>query len=113
MKKYILILVLTPILICNLCYAKEESIYSQSLSRMEREWLKQEYILEDDEERIIRLEERVFGTIQDSDLKTRYKKLRRAFDVKKEMQQKRKWYNEVMSGVPTSIPMNVEGLMGE
>lgn len=93
------------------CFSSESgSAYSVALSRMEREWLNKEYPQESDEVRISRLEEKVFGTIHDIDTKTRYSHLRQAFDTKKMMQGKRS--SNYLYGNPTSIPMNVDGLLG-
>ena len=111
-NKIFVSIIISFFLTSQLVYAND-SRYSQSLSRMEREWLHKEFNTDSDEERITRLEEKVFGTIHDVNIQTRYKQLRRAFDVQKEIQQKHRWYNEVMSGIPTSVPMNIDGLVGE
>ena len=109
--KQFLILFFIYLMTCNSCFCMFESKYSQSLSRMEREWLNKDFEGEDEEIRLNRLEEYVFGTIHDVDFKTRYKNLQKAFDTRKRAQYKnpQNIFNR-FSGVPTSIPMNIEGL---
>lgn len=77
---------------------------------MEKEWLNKEFPNEDDDVRISRLEETVFGAIQDIDINSRYTKLRKAFDAKKVMQVKH--HSNYLYSSPTSIPMNVNDLLG-
>lgn len=96
-------------LFCTLpSFSYENSRYSYSLSRMEREWLKKEFEGETDEKRITRLEEKVFGTIHDIDIKTRYNQLRRAFDAEKTIRKKHKLHS--LSGFPTSTPISFDNL---
>ena len=85
-----------------------ESNYSAGLSRLERAWLHKEYKNDDDEIRISRLEEKVFGTIHELDLKSRYIQLREAFDAQQRM--KAKSDKSFFGGVPTSIPISVYDL---
>lgn len=90
------------------------SKYSNALSRMEREWFHKEFSYYPDEERISNLEEKVFGTIHDGDINFRYKQLRKAFDAKKSIQAKHNRFGRnLFSGVPTSIPVNVDDLFGD
>ena len=92
---------------CTLpAFSYGENRYSYSLSRMEREWLKTEFNEEDDEKRISRLEEKIFGTIHDIDIKTRYARLRRAFDAEKTIRKKNKYHS--LSGFPTSTPISFD-----
>ena len=109
--KHILIILFICSTTCNLCFCMPETKYSQSLTRMEKEWLNKDFSGENEEIRLNRLEEYVFGTIHDVDFKTRYKNLQKAFDARKHAQYKnsQKRYHR-FSGVPTSIPMNIEGL---
>ena len=88
-----------------------ESKYSLALSRMEREWLNKDYQSDDDEVRISRLEEKVFGTVFENDFHTRYTNLRKAFDAKKQMQNRRSWFEENIVGLPTSVPIRAENLL--
>lgn len=97
------------ILVCSCCANTKESIYSPAISRMEREWLHKEFPQENDDKRISRLEEIVFGTIHDIDLNTRYIQLKKAFDTKKNLQVKHS--PNFLYGTPTSIPMNVDQLL--
>ncbi|MCM1264563.1 MAG: hypothetical protein NC200_00035 [Candidatus Gastranaerophilales bacterium] len=93
-------------------FSQEESKYNNVLSRMEREWLNKEYTNQNDEERISRLEEKIFGTIHDGNLKNRCNQLRKAFDARKNIQAKHRNYTHGMfSGLPTSTPMNIDGLV--
>ena len=75
-NKIFVFIIISFFLTSQLVYAND-SRYSQSLSRMEREWLHKEFNTDSDEERITRLEEKVFGTIHDVNIQTRYKQLRR------------------------------------
>lgn len=109
LKKIFTVVILLNIY-SNIIYAQNESPYSTSLSRMEREWLHKEYNEESDEQRINRLEENIFGTIHEIDKNQRYDQLRQAFDAKKHMQAKYK--HNYLYGNPTSIPMNVNDLLG-
>lgn len=94
---------------CGFCYSSE-SKYSNGISRLEREWLHREFPNEDDEVRISRLEAKVFGTIHEKDLKSRYIQLREAFDAKKQMQTSHN-NNDIYRGIPTSIPISVQDLI--
>ena len=76
---------------------------------MEREWLYKEYPHDSDVTRISRLEEKVFGSIHDIDMKTRYKHLQQAFDNKKNKSYRRP---NNLYDYPTSLPMNVDDLLG-
>ena len=78
---------------------------------MEREWIHKEFEGEDDEVRISRLEEKVFGTIHDIDTPTRYRQLQKAFDVRKNLQARNRRYSR--SGFPTSVPVNIDVLSGD
>ena len=60
------------------------------------------------EKRITRLEEKVFGTIHDIDIKTRYNQLRKAFDAEKTLRRKHKLNS--LSGFPTSTPVSFDNL---
>lgn len=108
MRNFIFVLFIFT-LICPISYAQDESKLSLSLSRMEREWLHREFNNENDEIRISRLEENVFGTIHDIDLKSRYSQLLRAFNLRKST--KEKTSRDYLFGTPTSIPMNVDELI--
>ena len=111
MLKRLLLAIFIINLVVNSAFALiQESKYSQSLSRMEREWLKREFANEEDEIRLSRLEEKVFGTIHDKDKSSRYRQLKQAFDAKKNIQQQGRYYR--FGGRPTSIPMNIDGLIG-
>lgn len=93
--------------------SNEESKYNNVLSRMEREWFRKEYTNLSDEDRVCQLEEKVFGAIHDGDIKFRCNQLRKAFDAKKSIQAKHRNYTRGMySGLPTSTPMNIDGLLG-
>lgn len=105
MNKFLVLFLLFNILIVP-AYSNE-SRYSQSLSRMEREWLHKEFDNEDDELRLSRLEEKVFGTIHDVDTETRYKQLRKAFNVRKLKHHK---INKLY-GNPTGIPSSIDDLI--
>lgn len=109
-KKFIIVFLFICIFSSAGSCAENESKYSTSLSRMEREWLYREYPSENDEDRISRLEEKVFGTVHDIDTKTRYTRLRKAFDAQKNRIKKQK---RMFSGIPTSIPINIDGLIEE
>ena len=78
---------------------------------MEREWLRKEFNNDDDNVRISRLEETVFGTIHDIDTKSRYNQLKKAFNAKKNRYMKTS--RDYLFGTPTSIPMNVDELLEE
>lgn len=105
----LIILIITFILICPVSYSSNESKYSTSLSRMEREWLHKEFNNDSDDARISRLEENVFGTIHDIDINTRYNRLQKAFNVRKNRNIKTS--GDYLFGTPTSIPMNVNDLL--
>lgn len=100
------VLVLFFVLNLTFAYAGETK-YSQSLSRMEMEWFHKEFDNEDDEIRLSRLEEKVFGTIHDVDKETRYRQLLKAFNVRKMKHHKVKKF----SGNPTSTPMTIDDLI--
>ncbi len=108
LKKYLGFLIIFYITCLSFSYGYE-SRYSTSLSRMEREWLHREFTEDNDETRMSRLEEKVFGTIHDIDTKSRYKHLQQAFDAKKTMRYKRR---NNLYDYPTSLPMNVDELLG-
>ena len=108
MKKYLLGLIIFGFFISN-SYAQEESSLSLSLSRMEREWLHKEFNNDNDEIRISRLEEIVFGTIHDVDKDVRYHQLQKAFDAKKMMQAKHS--KDYLYGIPTSNFLNIDDLV--
>lgn len=108
MKKYLLYFIIFGLLTSNV-HAQEESGLSLSLSRMEREWFHKEFNNDNEEIRISRLEEKVFGTIHDVDKATRYHQLQKAFDAKKIMQAKHK--KDYLYGVPTSNPLNIDNLI--
>ena len=112
--KFLVLFLLINLICLNQCFGMLESRYAQSLLRMEQEWLHREFPEEAEEIRISRLEEYVFGTIHDVDIKIRYKNLQKAFNMRKLDQYKsnRRNYNR-FSGVPTSIPMNVEDLINK
>ena len=105
-NKKLLVLFFTLIICCYPSYSSE-SKYSNSLSRMEREWLYREYPEDNDEMRISRIEEKVFGTIHEKDLKSRYLQLQQAFNATKKIKRN----NRKMSGIPTSIPISVNDLI--
>lgn len=109
-QTFILILVINFLFIPKVL-AVSESVNSTTLSRMEREWFGNEYNQDDDETRISRLEEKVFGTIFENDLKSRYSNLIRAFDAKKQIQNRRSWFEKNITGVPTSVPIRAENLL--
>lgn len=88
----------------------QTSKYENVLSRMEREWFGVESKNCSDIERIEKLEERVLGTIQEGNIKHRLVLLQKAFDAKKTMKQQN-YTKNMFSGVPTSIPMNVDELL--
>jgi len=104
MIKNLILCALILITECSLSYCTE-SIYSEGLSRLEREWLHKEHRADDDEVRIGRLEEKVFGTIHEKDIKSRYIQLRDAFDAQKRMRNRAN--HSFFGGVPTSIPSDV------
>ena len=68
MIRFLLCFVLIVNTLSGVCYASG-SKYSDGIARLEREWLHREYPNEDDEVRISRLEEKVFGTIKEKDLR--------------------------------------------
>lgn len=105
-NKKLLILSFIFIISCSPSFSSE-SRYSNSLSRMEREWLHREFTEDDDELRISRIEEKVFGTIHEKDLKSRYLQLQQAFNATKRI----KHNHRKMSGIPTSIPLSVNDLI--
>ena len=88
---------------------KDESKYNNVLSRMEREWFGIEFVNHSEEERVEKLEEKVFGTIHDGDIKSRVTLLQKAFDARKIIKQQN--MRNMYSGLPTSIPMNVDELL--
>lgn len=108
-KKIILIIIFT--LFIGAAHASQESKYDLSLSRMEREWLNKEYKQDTDETRLSRLEEKVFGTIFENDFNTRYSNLQKAFDAKKQIQNRRNWFEENIVGMPTSTPIRAENIL--
>lgn len=108
MNKYFLIIAL--LLCISLPIGAAESPYSTSLSRMEREWFHKEFPQDNDDIRLDRLEEKVFGTIHDVEKNIRYDQLRKAFDAKKNRYAQRR--PNYLYGTPTSIPMNVDELLG-
>lgn len=84
---------------------------SNSLTRMEEEWFHKDFNYKSDEDRIINLEEKVFGTIHDGDLISRHKQLVKAFNAKKSIQTKQnRLHKNLFSGIPTSTPINVNDL---
>lgn len=88
-----------------------ESKYSDGIARLERAWLHKEYQNEEDEIRLSRLEEKVFGTIHDNDTKSRYTQLRKAFDAQQKMRRHAPRHDmSFMRGVPTSVPISVYDL---
>ena len=105
MKKVFVLVLVFNFLLALKGYTMSESVYSTSLSRMEREWLNKEYPSDTDEMRMERLEEKVFGAAFENDIKTRYSNLRRAFDAKKQMQNRRSWFEQNIVGMPTSVPI--------
>ena len=108
MKKFFILFLLLNLFCINV-YAQEENDLEPSLSRMEREWFHKEFNKDNDEMRLERLEEKVFGTVHDVDKKVRYHQLQKAFDAKKMMQaQNRKNH---FYGTPTSVPINVDDLI--
>ena len=111
MKKFLVLVLTLNFLFTPKVFAVNESVYSMSLSRMEREWLNKEYPSDTDEVRLDRLEEKVFGTIFENDIKSRYVNLRKAFDAKKQMQNKRSWFEQNIVGMPTSVPIRAENLL--
>jgi len=109
MVRILLCFVLIFNTVSGVCFASD-SKYSNGLSRLEREWLHREFPNDEDEVRISRLEEKVFGTIHEKDLKSRYIQLRDAFDAKKNMQTSHNNF-DLYRGIPTSIPMSVGDLI--
>ena len=84
-----------------------------ALSRMEREWFKKEFPNLNTENRVENLEEKLFGSIQSGSLKKRINQLKDAFDAQKIIQAKEHSYGfNIFSGLPTSVPMNVDELLG-
>ena len=108
MKILFVCLIISCIFVPNV-YAQDESFFSPSLARMEREWFNKEFNNEADDVRISRLEEKVFGTIHDVDKNIRYHQLQKAFDAKKMMQAQNK--RNHLYGTPTSIPVNIDDLV--
>jgi hypothetical protein len=111
-RKVFVLLIIINLILSNFALSGE-SRYAQSLSRMEREWFHRDFNGEDDEIRLARLEERVFGTIHGVDKQKRYSQLVQAFNLRKTRQScrssaPRNW----LYGVPTSLPMNVNDLLG-
>ena len=108
MTKRIFVFIFLSVIL-NFSHVFAESSMSPALSRMEREWFHREFNFENDEIRISRLEEKVFGTIHDVDLKIRYQQLCRAFDSKKSTQAK--YRKNYLYGVPTSDCINIDDLL--
>ncbi|MCR5266598.1 MAG: hypothetical protein K6E29_08430 [Cyanobacteria bacterium RUI128] len=79
---------------------------------MEKEWFHKDYQDYPEEIRLARLEEYVFGTIHDTDFRTRYENLQKAFDIRKRKQSSNARNTHRFGGVPTSVPMNIEHLTG-
>lgn len=83
--------------------------YDYMLSRIEKEWFKQDYTNLPMCERLNRLEEHVFGTSFNEDVNKRCDRLKRAFNAQKQGISKSR---SLFSGVPTSIPFGVDELVG-
>lgn len=107
MKKGFLLIILSAFISHALPVIAESNL-SVSLARMEREWLHKEFVNDNDEIRISRLEENVFGTIHDIDIKSRYNHLKKAFNAKKNNYLKTS--RDYLFGTPTSIPINIDEL---
>lgn len=82
--------------------------YDYMLSRIEKEWFKQDYTNLPMCERLNRLEEHVFGTSFHEEVNKRCERLKRAFNAQKQTVNKNK---SLFSGVPTSIPFGVDELI--
>ncbi len=84
--------------------------YDYMLSRIEKEWFKQDYTNLPMADRLNRLEEHVFGTSFNEDVSKRCDRLKRAFNAQKNNYRKTQG---LFSGVPTSIPLGVDELVGK
>ena len=103
-----------PIQLKNNPKTEEFPKENYALSRMEREWFKKEFPHLEKEERVERLEEKLFGTIQSGNIEQRINNLKDAFDTQKLIQAKEHSYGyNIFSGLPTSVPMNVDELLGQ
>ena len=106
-KKFFILSIITCLTI-PVCFTQEDK-YSLSLSRMENEWLCNDFAGEADQLRINRLEQNLFGgTVMDDDLNVRYNNLRRLFDRQK---QQNIIYND--DGNPTSTPVDMNNLYND
>ncbi len=87
---------------------EDYSKYDYMLSRIEKEWFKQDYTNLTMSERLNRLEEHVFGTSFNEDVNKRCDRLKRAFNAQKNNYRRTQG---MFSGVPTSIPFGVDELI--
>lgn len=95
--------------ICGFDNESDYEKYGIMLSRLEKEWFNETYSTLPLSSRIDRLEEHIFGTCFNEDVNIRCERLTRAFNTQKKHVNRNK---SLFSGVPTSIPLGVEELLG-
>ena len=96
--------------ICGFENEADYEKYGIMLSRLEKEWFNETYSTLPLSNRIDRLEEHIFGTCFNEDINSRCERLARAFNAQKKHTDKSK---SLFSGVPTSVPLSVEELLGK
>lgn len=101
-----------PVKLKNNIQKDELPSESYAVSRMEREWFRKEFPKLNMEERVENLEEKIFGAIQSGKLNKRINNLKDAFDAQKTIQAREHSFGfNIFSGLPTSVPMNVDKLL--
>ena len=90
-----------------LAFNNDDNKYDLVLSRFEQEWFNKNFSRMAINERLEHLEEFVFGTSFNESVESRLDRLKQAFNNKK---YPRTTHNGLFSGVPTSIPLDIDGL---
>lgn len=91
-------------------YYNDTKKYDLMLSRLEKEWFKQDFVNMPLGERLSHLEEFVFGTSFNEEIEKRCDRLKRAFNAQKNNLRQTK---SLFSGMPTSIPFGVDELLAK
>ena len=91
----------------ELSFDEDYNKYEPELARFEKEWFNKNFSTMGLNERLEHLEEFVFGTSFDESAENRLDRLKQAFNSRK---RPRTTHNGLFSGVPTSIPLDIDGL---
>lgn len=94
----------------KLAFDEDINKYELVLSRFEKEWFNKNFSTMALNERLEHLEEFVFGTSFNEEVESRLDRLKQAFNSRK---RPRTTHNGLFSGVPTSIPLDIDNLVGE